>query len=95
MSENPNNPYVPPEKELSDQQAERQLNDLGRSELQFLRSDRPKTYKRLQKAESLNRYALQRQRAAEASLDRLVQAGVNPEEAYELVSSQYLQLPEP
>ena len=81
-------------RDKSEEQAEAKLGPLGREALRFLREERPGTYKRLAKADRLNRYALERQEAAEASIGRLVANGVNPDEAYGIVAGQYLQLPD-
>ena len=94
MSEPPNNQSEREEPPQSDEEAKLRLHLLGREALTFLRDERPQTYRRLEKAGRLHLYAWERQEAAEASIARLVESGMKPEQAWEIVAGQYLQLPE-
>ena len=82
-----------PSPSREDEEARLNLGPLGREAVRYLNDERQKTFARLKKQSTLHLWAAQREQAAKESIARLVESGMKPEEAWELVAGQYLELP--
>lgn len=86
MSERPKPPS-------QDQEAKERLGPLGHEAIRVLKDVRPKMYQELESKNGLHLWAWDLQRRAKDRLGQLIERGARPDEAYETVASEYIQLP--